>query len=88
MIKKLFCLQFGLVQAAAGFFTYFVIMAENGFWPSRLLGLRKFWESRAINDLRDSYDQVFIQITIILFTLVSLMKSEESKPSDMVRVKK
>ena len=29
--------QIGLIQAAAGFFTYFVIMAENGFWPERLL---------------------------------------------------
>jgi len=51
------CGQFGLVQAAAGIFTYFVIMAENGFWPSRLLDLRMLWDSRAINDLRDSYDQ-------------------------------
>jgi sodium/potassium-transporting ATPase subunit alpha len=51
------CAQMGLIHAAAGFFTYFVMMAENGFWPSRLLGLRKLWESRAINDLRDSYDQ-------------------------------
>lgn len=49
--------QVGLVQAAAGFFTYFVIMAENGFWPAKLLNLRTHWESRAINDLRDSYDQ-------------------------------
>ena len=30
--------QMGLIQAAAGFFTYFVIMAENGFWPDRLVG--------------------------------------------------
>ena len=51
------CGQMGLIQAAAGFFTYFVIMAENGFWPSRLLFLRQFWDSRAVNDLRDSYDQ-------------------------------
>ena len=51
------CGQFGLLQAASGFFTYFVIMADNGFWPSRLLSLRKHWDSRAINDLRDSYDQ-------------------------------
>ena len=29
--------QLGLIQAAAGFFTYFVIMAENGFWPQRLI---------------------------------------------------
>merc|ERR1719281_2403532 len=49
--------QIGMIQASAGFFTYFVIMAENGFWPSRLLGLRTLWESRAVNDLRDSYDQ-------------------------------
>jgi sodium/potassium-transporting ATPase subunit alpha len=45
------------IQAAGGFFTYFVIMAENGFWPSRLLFLRRAWEARAINDLRDSYGQ-------------------------------
>ena len=32
-------------------------MAENGFWPGRLLFIRQFWDSRAINDLRDSYDQ-------------------------------
>ena len=49
--------QLGLIQAAGGFFTYFVIMAENGFWPSRLLNLRQAWEARAINDLRDSYGQ-------------------------------
>ena len=49
--------QLGLIQAAAGFFTYFVIMAENGFWPDRLVGLRNEWNSRAINDLADSYYQ-------------------------------
>ena len=32
-------------------------MAENGFWPGRLIFIRTFWDSRAINDLRDSYDQ-------------------------------
>ena len=49
--------QLGLIQAASGFFTYFVIMAENGFWPGSLLGLRQQWDSRAINDLPDSYRQ-------------------------------
>ncbi|CAB4062745.1 ATP1A [Lepeophtheirus salmonis] len=49
--------QMGLLQAAAGFFTYFVIMAENGFWPSTLLGIRKYWDSRAINDLSDAWLQ-------------------------------
>ncbi len=51
------CSQMGLIQAAAGIFTYITIMAENGFWPSRLIGLRIYWDSRAINDLPDSYDQ-------------------------------
>merc|ERR1712240_80123 len=26
--------QIGMIQASAGFFVYFVIMCENGFWPS------------------------------------------------------
>merc|ERR1712024_424869 len=47
----------GMIQASAGFFVYLVILAENGFWPSRLLGLRKEWDSAAINDLEDSYGQ-------------------------------
>merc|ERR1712158_145717 len=49
--------QIGMIQASAGFFVYFVIMAENGFWPSRLFGLRKEWDSIAVNDLEDSYGQ-------------------------------
>merc|ERR1711874_509975 len=49
--------QIGMIQASAGFFVYFVIMCENGFWPSRLLGLRRAWDSPAINDLQDSYGQ-------------------------------
>ncbi|XP_074593049.1 sodium/potassium-transporting ATPase subunit alpha-like isoform X2 [Brevipalpus obovatus] len=49
--------QIGMIQAAAGFFTYFVIMAENGFLPQDLFGIRKDWESKAINDLSDSYGQ-------------------------------
>jgi sodium/potassium-transporting ATPase subunit alpha len=49
--------QIGMIQAAAGFFVYLVIMAENGFWPSKLLGIRKRWDSHAVNDLEDSYFQ-------------------------------
>ncbi|KAG8182327.1 hypothetical protein JTE90_004094 [Oedothorax gibbosus] len=49
--------QIGMMQASAGFFAYFVIMSENGFWPDRLLGLRKEWDSIAVNDLTDSYNQ-------------------------------
>ncbi|EFN85239.1 Sodium/potassium-transporting ATPase subunit alpha [Harpegnathos saltator] len=49
--------QIGMIQAAAGFFVYFVIMAENGFLPLYLFGIRKQWDSKAINDLTDSYGQ-------------------------------
>merc|ERR1712165_676202 len=49
--------QIGMIQASAGFFVYFVILAENGFWPSRLFGLRREWDSIAVNDLEDSYGQ-------------------------------
>lgn len=48
------------MQAAAGFFSYFVIMAENGFMPSTLLGLRSHWDSKAVNDLKDSYGQEWV----------------------------
>jgi len=49
--------QIGMIQAVAGFFTYFVIMVENGFFPSKLINLRSEWDSKAINDLEDSYGQ-------------------------------
>ncbi|KFM66853.1 Sodium/potassium-transporting ATPase subunit alpha, partial [Stegodyphus mimosarum] len=49
--------QIGFMQAAAGFFVYFVIMAENGFMPSHLLGLRSRWDSKSVNDLQDSFGQ-------------------------------
>ena len=49
--------QIGMIQASSGFFVYFVIMAENGFLPGYLLGLRKAWDSKSINDLPDSYGQ-------------------------------
>ncbi|XP_041373035.1 sodium/potassium-transporting ATPase subunit alpha-3-like [Gigantopelta aegis] len=49
--------QIGMIQASAGFYVYFVIMGENGFWIGRLLGLREEWDSHGINDLEDSYGQ-------------------------------
>ena len=30
--------QIGMIQASAGFFVYLVILAENGFLPTRILG--------------------------------------------------
>ena len=53
--------QIGLLQATAGFFTWVVVMADNGFWPSRLVGIRKAWDAAAINDLADSYGQEWVR---------------------------
>lgn len=49
--------QIGMMQVLAGFFTYFVIMAENGFLPYTLLGIRLQWDDHNVNDLEDSYGQ-------------------------------
>jgi len=47
--------QIGMIQAVSGFFTYFVIMGENGFRPGYLIGLRGEWDNRKNNALADSY---------------------------------
>ena len=47
-------------QAIAGFFTYFVIMGENGFLPSRLFGLWVEWDDKDVIDLEDSYGQQWL----------------------------
>uniref|UniRef100_A0A3Q2CTP2 Sodium/potassium-transporting ATPase subunit alpha n=1 Tax=Cyprinodon variegatus TaxID=28743 RepID=A0A3Q2CTP2_CYPVA len=62
--------QIGMMQALAGFFTYFVILAENGFHPKDLLGIRINWDDREFNDLEDSYGQqwTYEQRKIIEFT--------------------
>ncbi|KAG7315662.1 hypothetical protein KOW79_020528 [Hemibagrus wyckioides] len=49
--------QIGMMQAVGGFFTYFVILAENGFLPLFLIGLRVNWDDPYNNDLEDSYGQ-------------------------------
>ncbi|XP_077955936.1 sodium/potassium-transporting ATPase subunit alpha-2 isoform X1 [Gasterosteus aculeatus] len=62
--------QIGMIQALAGFFTYFVILAENGFLPGTLLGIRIAWDDREVNDLEDTYGQqwTYEQRKIIEFT--------------------
>ncbi|KAK2495117.1 hypothetical protein MC885_019677 [Smutsia gigantea] len=62
--------QIGMIQALGGFFTYFVILAENGFLPIHLLGLRVDWDDRWINDVEDSYGQqwTYKQRKIVEFT--------------------
>ena len=56
--------QIGMIQASAGFFVYFVIMAENGFRPSRLIGLRKYWDDADNQCVEDSYGQQWVKETL------------------------
>lgn len=62
--------QIGMIQALGGFFTYFVILAENGFLPTTLLGIRLDWDDRSKNDLEDSYGQewTYEQRKVVEFT--------------------
>uniref|UniRef100_A0AAX7VAJ7 Sodium/potassium-transporting ATPase subunit alpha n=1 Tax=Astatotilapia calliptera TaxID=8154 RepID=A0AAX7VAJ7_ASTCA len=62
--------QIGMIQALAGFFTYFVILAENGFLPRNLVGIRIDWDDREVNDLEDSFGQqwTYEQRKIVEFT--------------------
>nr|DBA15893.1 TPA: hypothetical protein GDO54_003347 [Pyxicephalus adspersus] len=62
--------QIGMIQALGGFFSYFVILAENGFLPSHLVGIRLNWDDRTVNDLEDSYGQqwTYEQRKIVEFT--------------------
>ncbi|XP_043928878.1 sodium/potassium-transporting ATPase subunit alpha-1-like [Protopterus annectens] len=62
--------QIGMIQAIAGFFTYFVVMVQNGFAPLDLLGIRIKWDDRWTNDLEDSYGQqwTYEQRKVLEFT--------------------
>lgn len=76
--------QIGMIQAAAGFFVYFVIMAENGFLPMKLFGIRKQWDSKAVNDLTDSYGQEWVNFYFsikILFNQLLLIDLQGQKDS-------
>ncbi|EEZ98712.1 sodium/potassium-transporting ATPase subunit alpha [Tribolium castaneum] len=58
--RKLYFLAYGhigIIEATCGFFIYFAIMAEHGFMPLQLFGLRQKWDSESCNDLVDSYGQ-------------------------------
>ena len=60
--------QIGMIQAASGSYAYSVIMAEYGFKSDYLFGLRKDWDSKAVNDLRDSYGQEWVSVCRSLWT--------------------
>jgi len=62
--------QIGMIQALAGFVSYFVIMMQNGFYPGFLLGQRVDWDDKNNQNLVDSYGQEwsYSQRKIVEFT--------------------
>ncbi|XP_077115952.1 potassium-transporting ATPase alpha chain 2-like [Ranitomeya variabilis] len=45
------------METYSGFVNYFTVLAQQGFLPARVLGLRVDWEDKTINELEDSYGQ-------------------------------
>lgn len=58
-------LQIGVMQAAAGFMTYLIIMGENGFHVRRLLWIRDEWDDPMVDDLEDSYGQQWVRLSFL-----------------------
>lgn len=67
-----------MMQATAGFFTYFVILAENGFLPYDLLGIRVLWDNKYVNDLEDSYGQQWVSSTDTFCKIKSLIRQSRA----------
>ena len=51
-----------MIESFAGFFTYFVVMGQNGFKIDRLIGLAPEWDDEANNSVVDSYGQEWVRI--------------------------
>ncbi|XP_043532739.1 potassium-transporting ATPase alpha chain 2-like isoform X6 [Chiloscyllium plagiosum] len=50
-------LQIGVMQSVGGFLCYFTVLADQGWLPSRIIGIRLAWEDSTNNDVEDSYGQ-------------------------------
>ncbi|XP_067826827.1 potassium-transporting ATPase alpha chain 2-like [Heptranchias perlo] len=50
-------LQVGVIQSIGGFLCYFTVLADQGWLPSRIIGIRLIWEDTTNNDVEDSYGQ-------------------------------
>jgi sodium/potassium-transporting ATPase subunit alpha len=50
----------GILETIGGFFTYFVIFMQCGFFPMDLLFVRARWDSKGVNDFEDSFGQEWV----------------------------
>lgn len=58
-------LKVAVLEAAAGFFSYFATMWSYGFTPMSLIGIRQVWEHKGINDLADAFGQEWVSYCIV-----------------------
>lgn len=66
--------QIGLAESLGAMFAYFVVYAQYGFLPLRVIGIRDDWNNPAINCLLDSYGQEWVGIYFIFFILFIEMR--------------
>ena len=57
--------QIGWIQCMAGFMCYFVVFAENGWWPGDIFSPSitsgsGIWESKVDMDMQDSFGQEWV----------------------------
>lgn len=62
-------LNTGIIQSVGAFLTYFTVLAEQGFLPYTVLGLRVPWENANNQDQQDSYGQEWVSSNVRLYTL-------------------
>lgn len=59
LLQMAYC-QIGFIQTGAGFLSYYVIMAQHGFFFRHLLGVRKAWE-KDYGEVTDHFGQEWVQ---------------------------
>ena len=75
--------QIGIMQAAGAYFTYLVILAQNGFLPDFIFGLRMPWDSQGFNDLVDSFGQEWVRFSLQV-AIVSLAREPASSSFSVI----
>lgn len=65
--------QYGVVEASAAVFTFFVMLGQQGFLPKTTFQIRADWDDKSISNLEDSYGQewTFAQRKCVEYTVYS-----------------
>ncbi|KAG8434752.1 hypothetical protein GDO86_012920 [Hymenochirus boettgeri] len=76
-------IQIGIIQSVGAFLNYFTVMAEQGYLPYTLVGLRVTWEDNTNQEVEDSYGQQwtffqreFLEWTVYTAFFVSIVMEQ------------